>query len=159
MTTQQTAPLTVLRPPPVFARLPPVFARFPSASFAANEAVDAAPVVANADDTCADDEDVDARASSTLDFFDAHLIECLGCGGVYRKLAPARYVKEGRDDDGDDDGEERLFRRRPCAKCGTGEHCVEWRGWRGGRGRTRVERTFPFAAGMVVAGGTRGDAR
>ena len=33
------------------------------------------------------------------DFFDAHLIECLGCGGVYRTLAPARYVRDGRDDD------------------------------------------------------------
>ena len=86
------------------------------------------------------------------DFFDAHLIECLGCGGVYRKLAPARYVRDGRDDD--DKG---LSRRRPCAKCGTTEHCVEWRGWRG-RGGTRVERTFPFATGLVIGGGTR-DAR
>lgn len=85
------------------------------------------------------------------DFFDVHLIECLGCGGVYRKLAPARYVREGHADEGPS-------RRRPCAKCGTGEHCVEWRGRRR-RGGSRVERTaFPFAAGVVVAGGTR-DAR
>ena len=79
-----------------------------------------------------------------MNLFDARLVECLGCGGVYRKIAPARYARDG-------DPEARRV-GRPCVECGTGEGCIVWRGLSSNSAREKTP--FPFAEGMVV-GGTR----
>ena len=71
----------------------------------------------NVVDGAVESDDVDA-------FFESRLVECLRCGEVYRKVAPARYVRDG------DDGNEKTRKTvgRPCVECGTRDECIEWRG-------------------------------
>ena len=90
-----------------------------------------------------DDDDGD-------DFFAACLTECLKCGGVYQKVAPARYVR-----DGDDEGR---HQKRPCFTCRTKDNCIMWRGGSPSskqRKGKRLKRAFQFDAGLVVRCSTR----
>ena len=79
------------------------------------------------------------------DLFDTRLIECLRCGGVYRKIAPARYVR---------DGDERAkIVRTPCVECGTKDECIVLFLASVARTRERErERAFPFREGRVYVG-------